>query len=114
MKSAYLDGELCALNVDGVPVFSRLQAAMDEGRTDQQRLSRETFTSGGASRSVASVVFSRALLGRDRDRLTIDELAEYLDFRAAKLELRLHRSVCSALEPAKSPHEQKDRDWNAQ
>ena len=35
MKSAYLDGELCALNGDGVPVFSRLQAAMDEGRTDQ-------------------------------------------------------------------------------
>ena len=36
-KSAYLDGELCALNPDGVPVLSRLQAAMDEGRTDQQR-----------------------------------------------------------------------------
>ena len=35
VKSAYIDGELCALNADGVPVFSRLQAAMDEGRTDQ-------------------------------------------------------------------------------
>jgi ATP-dependent DNA ligase len=35
VKSAYLDGELCALNGDGVPVFSRLQAAMDECRTDQ-------------------------------------------------------------------------------
>ena len=35
MKSAYLDGELCALDGDGVPSFSRLQAAMDEGRTDQ-------------------------------------------------------------------------------
>ncbi len=35
VKSAYIDGELCALNSDGVPVFSRLQAAMDEGRTDQ-------------------------------------------------------------------------------
>jgi len=35
VKSAYLDGELCALNADGVPVFSRPQAAMDEGRTDQ-------------------------------------------------------------------------------
>jgi bifunctional non-homologous end joining protein LigD len=35
VKSAYLDGELCALNADGVPVFSRLQAAMDEGQTDQ-------------------------------------------------------------------------------
>ena len=35
VKSAYLNGELCALNGDGVPVFSRLQAAMDEGRTDQ-------------------------------------------------------------------------------
>ena len=35
VESAYLDGELCALNADGVPVFSRLQAAMDEGRTDQ-------------------------------------------------------------------------------
>src|SRR5882757_4182995 len=35
VKSAYLDGELCALNPDGLPVFSRLQAAMDEGRTDQ-------------------------------------------------------------------------------
>src|SRR5215475_2765626 len=28
VKSAYLDGELCALNAEGVPVFSRLQAAM--------------------------------------------------------------------------------------
>jgi ATP-dependent DNA ligase len=35
VKSAYIDGELCALGPDGVPVFSRLQAAMDEGRTDQ-------------------------------------------------------------------------------
>jgi bifunctional non-homologous end joining protein LigD len=35
LKSAYLDGELCAFDTEGVPVFSRLQAAMDEGRTDQ-------------------------------------------------------------------------------
>ena len=35
VKSAYIDGELCALNADGVPVFSRLQAARDEGRTNQ-------------------------------------------------------------------------------
>ena len=35
VKSAYIDGELCALNSEGVPVFSRLQAAMEEGRTDQ-------------------------------------------------------------------------------
>lgn len=34
VKSAYLDGELCALGPDGVPKFSRLQAAMDERRTD--------------------------------------------------------------------------------
>jgi ATP-dependent DNA ligase len=33
--TAYLDGELCAVRPDGVPVFSRLQAAMDEGRTDE-------------------------------------------------------------------------------
>jgi ATP-dependent DNA ligase len=32
--AAYVDGELCALRPDGVPAFSRLQAAMDEGRTD--------------------------------------------------------------------------------
>ena len=35
VTSVYLDGELCALNADGVPVFSRLQAAIDEGRTDE-------------------------------------------------------------------------------
>ena len=35
VKSAYLDGELCALNSDGVPIFSRLQAAMDEGSKDE-------------------------------------------------------------------------------
>jgi ATP-dependent DNA ligase len=35
VKSAYLDGELCALRADGVPAFSRLQAAMDEGRTGE-------------------------------------------------------------------------------
>src|SRR5262245_49395982 len=33
-KTTYLDGELCALRLDGVPAFSRLQAAMDQGRTD--------------------------------------------------------------------------------
>jgi bifunctional non-homologous end joining protein LigD len=35
VKSAYLDGELCALDAKGVPTFSRLQAAMDEGKTDE-------------------------------------------------------------------------------
>ena len=35
VKSAYLDGELCALGSEGVPSFSRLQAAMDEGRTGE-------------------------------------------------------------------------------
>jgi bifunctional non-homologous end joining protein LigD len=35
VKSAYLDGELCALRPDGVPAFSRLQAAMDDGQTGQ-------------------------------------------------------------------------------
>jgi len=33
--SAYSTTSFGALNADGVPVFSRLQAAMDEGRTDQ-------------------------------------------------------------------------------
>ncbi|MFT4119164.1 non-homologous end-joining DNA ligase [Bradyrhizobium sp.] len=33
VKTAYLDGELCAVRPDGVTSFSRLQAAMDEGRT---------------------------------------------------------------------------------
>src|SRR5215475_12172579 len=32
VKAAYLDGELCARRPDGVPAFSRLQSAMDEGR----------------------------------------------------------------------------------
>jgi bifunctional non-homologous end joining protein LigD len=35
VTTAYLDGELCAVQPDGVPSFSRLQAAMDEGRTDE-------------------------------------------------------------------------------
>ena len=35
VKTAYLDGELCTLRPDGVPAFSHLQAAMDEGRTDE-------------------------------------------------------------------------------
>jgi bifunctional non-homologous end joining protein LigD len=34
VKSAYLDGELCALYPDGVPSFSRRQG-MDEGRTGE-------------------------------------------------------------------------------
>src|SRR5579862_2987845 len=33
VQSAYIDGELCAVRPDGVTSFSRLQAAMDEGRT---------------------------------------------------------------------------------
>jgi ATP-dependent DNA ligase len=47
VKSAYLDGELCALRPDGVPEFSRLQAAMDQGHnrpgnnaTDMERRCR--------------------------------------------------------------------------
>jgi ATP-dependent DNA ligase len=39
VKSAYFDRELCALNADGLPVFSRLQAAMDEAR----RISESEF-----------------------------------------------------------------------
>ena len=35
VKSAYLDGELCALYPDGVPSFGRLRAAMDDGRTGE-------------------------------------------------------------------------------
>ncbi len=35
VKPAYIDGELCALNAEGAPVFNRLQAAMDEGKTDR-------------------------------------------------------------------------------
>ena len=31
VKSAYLDGDFCALNADGVPVFSRLPAAKRSG-----------------------------------------------------------------------------------
>src|SRR5579871_5107899 len=38
VKNAYIDGELCALGADGVPAFSRLQAAMDEVRTDKLTL----------------------------------------------------------------------------
>ena len=34
VKTAYIDGELCALRKDGVSSFSRLQAAMDRGHTD--------------------------------------------------------------------------------
>src|SRR6185295_5044069 len=34
VKSAYLDGELYALNAEGAPVFSRLQAAMACRRGD--------------------------------------------------------------------------------
>jgi DNA ligase D-like protein (predicted ligase) len=33
-KTAYIDGELCALRPDGVPSFGLLQAAMDQRRTD--------------------------------------------------------------------------------
>src|SRR5687767_4876021 len=32
IKAAYLDGELGALNADGVPTFSKLQAAMERAR----------------------------------------------------------------------------------
>src|SRR5690242_19596778 len=32
-KSAYLDGELCAVRADGTTAFSEMQAATDEGRT---------------------------------------------------------------------------------
>jgi DNA ligase D-like protein (predicted ligase) len=34
VKTAYIDGELCALGPDGVPSFGLLQAAMDQRRTD--------------------------------------------------------------------------------
>jgi bifunctional non-homologous end joining protein LigD len=34
VKSAYLDGELCALHADGVRLCSRHQEAVDEGRTE--------------------------------------------------------------------------------
>ena len=46
VKSAHLDGELCALNADGLPVFSRLQAAMDEGRQLLAMKRKENAASG--------------------------------------------------------------------
>ena len=36
VNSAYLDGELCALNADGVPVFSRLQEPSNAARSLQR------------------------------------------------------------------------------
>jgi len=35
VKSAYIDGELCALDTHGASSFSRLQAAMDQGQTHE-------------------------------------------------------------------------------
>jgi bifunctional non-homologous end joining protein LigD len=35
VETVYLDGELCSLRPDGVPVFSRVHAAMDVNRTDE-------------------------------------------------------------------------------
>jgi bifunctional non-homologous end joining protein LigD len=35
LRSAYLDGELCALKTDGTPSFAQLQAAMDNRTTDR-------------------------------------------------------------------------------
>jgi bifunctional non-homologous end joining protein LigD len=35
VQSAYIDGELAAVRPDGVTSFSRLQAAMDDGRTGE-------------------------------------------------------------------------------
>ena len=35
VKSAYVDGELCALYANGASSFSRLQAAMDNGRVGE-------------------------------------------------------------------------------
>ena len=49
VKSAYLDGELCALNADGVPVCSRHQEAVDEGRTDECFLPDLLFRTASAA-----------------------------------------------------------------
>jgi bifunctional non-homologous end joining protein LigD len=69
-KSAYLDGELCALGPDGVPAFSRLQAAMDEGRTDALVfMAFDLLFLDGESTAALPVVERkkrlRSLIGRD-------------------------------------------------
>ena len=44
-RNAYIDGELAAVRPDGVTAFSRLQAAMDDGRTGELVFSPSTFSS---------------------------------------------------------------------
>ena len=45
VKSAYLAGELCALNADGVTVFSRLRAAMTKAAPMSSSSSPSIFCS---------------------------------------------------------------------
>jgi hypothetical protein len=98
-----------------------------------RRPRRSRLIWGAASLAVASVRFSRAgprpvsvttiplpvsdharkfqtdpLLGREGNRLAVDQLAQYLVFQITE-------SVdCAALEPAEGPHDQENWDWNAQ
>jgi ATP-dependent DNA ligase len=52
---ARIDGELCALNDDGVPVFSGLQAAIDEGPHRSARLFAFDLLFGEATASLPLV-----------------------------------------------------------
>jgi len=65
VKSAYLDGELCALNADGVPVFSRLQGrhGRRQNRTARVLCFDLLFLNGAASPSCRWSIARRACNG---------------------------------------------------
>ncbi len=60
VKSAYLDGELCALNSQGVPVLSRPQAAMAEHARPDFVYSRRSYV-----KTATTSLPSGALRGAD-------------------------------------------------
>lgn len=65
VKSAYINGELCALDDHGVPVFSRLRTAMDEGRADLLvRLTFDFLFLDGESTAQLPLVERKAKLKR--------------------------------------------------
>jgi DNA ligase D-like protein (predicted ligase) len=110
VQSAYLDGELCALRPDGVTSFSRLQAAMDEGRTgDLVFFAFDLlFLNGDSTASMPLLERKQqleALFATDMPRLRFSEhvIGDGPKFREHACRLALEGAVSKRIDRAYAP-----------
>lgn len=110
VMSAYLDGELCAVRPDGITSFSRLQAAMDEGHTDDLVFFAFDLLYLNGENTASLPLLERkerlqSLLARDMDGVRFSEhvLGDGPLFREHACRLALEGAISKRIDRAYAP-----------